>query len=113
MTSRETLLDPERERVTRLLASDVEATLGSAHRAAVAEELPRALEFTESADQFAERLVDGVQQLFHDTFVDTTWPACPRHPNHPLWFHDGAWWCEADEAAIFVLGELPPRGRTD
>jgi hypothetical protein len=28
--------------------------------------------------------VEQLQQLLHDTFVDTTWPTCPRHRQHPL-----------------------------
>jgi len=99
-------LDAAREEIVRLLAADVAATLGEAHRGAVNEEIARALEFTDSVDEFAQRLVDGVQQRFHDTFADTTWPGCPRHPNHPLWFRGGAWWCEADGVAIARLGEL-------
>jgi hypothetical protein len=29
--------------------------------------------------------VEDLEQRLHDTFVDTTWPACPRHRQHPLW----------------------------
>ena len=41
-------------------------------------------------------------------FWDTTWPACPRHPNHPLWYDQGreAWCCQQDDAALALLGEL-------
>jgi hypothetical protein len=46
----------------------------------------------------------GPEQYFHDTFVDTTWPACPRHPNHPMWF--GAGWWLADGRPLVRLGEL-------
>jgi hypothetical protein len=101
-------MDTERQEIVRLLAEDVAATLGEAHRQAVSDEIPNALEFTDTVEDFARRLVDGVQQFFHDTFADTTWPACPRHPNHPLWFRDGAWWCEADGVAVARLGELRP-----
>lgn len=31
---------------------------------------------------------------------------CPRHPNHPLWFRDGAWYCERDREALAELGGL-------
>ena len=55
------------------------------------------------------KVVDDVQQYLHDVFLDITWPACPRHPHHPLWFRDGAWWCDADDIALFQLGELPGR----
>jgi hypothetical protein len=53
-----------------------------------------------------EKLVNDVQQYFHDTFVDTTWPACPRHPRHPLWYRAGSWWCVEDGVAIAPLGDL-------
>jgi hypothetical protein len=106
-------LDPERERAVRLLTADVVATLGKQHGDVVQAELFNAVEFTDSVDRFAERLAEDVQQVFHDTFVDTTWPACPRHPNHPLWFHDGAWCCERDRVAIASLGELPARPPAD
>lgn len=99
-------MDAERQEIVSLLEADVAATLGEAHREAVSDEIASALEFTDTVDDFAQRLVDGVQQRFHDTFANTTWPACPRHPNHPLWFRDGAWWCEADGIAVARLGEL-------
>lgn len=99
-------MDAERQEIVRRLEADVGATLGEAHRDAVSAEIPNALEFTDTVDDFAQRLVDEVQQRFHDTFADTTWPACPRHPNHPLWFRGGAWWCEADGIAVARLGEL-------
>jgi len=105
----ETVLDQERDRIVQLLTSDVVTTVGGAHRAAVTAEVPRALEFTESAAEFAQKLADDVQQELHDTFVDTTWPACPRHRCHPLWYRDGAWWCEADGVALAPLGELSAR----
>jgi len=99
-------MDAERQEIVDLLAADVAATLGEGHREDVADQIPNALEFTDDVGDFAQRLVDEVQQFFHDTFVHTTWPACPRHPNHPLWFRDGAWWCEADGVALARLGEL-------
>jgi len=44
--------------------------------------------------------------------VDTSWPPCPRHPNHPLWLArgegvGGVWCCLRDEAEIAPLGMLP------
>jgi aminoglycoside N3'-acetyltransferase len=96
--------DREDRRVVRLLERDIVATLGSDHGALVEELALRAGQLFE--DDLARRTVDGVQQYFHDTFVDTTWPACPRHPNHPLWFRDDAWWCERDGTAVAALGQL-------
>ena len=104
-----TVLDPERVRVVHLLTTDVVSTVGSVHEATVTAEVSRALEFTESAEEFAQKLADDVQQVLHDTFVDTTWPACPRHRLHPLWYRDGSWWCEVDGETLARLGELPVR----
>ena len=95
------------KRVVPALKADVAATLGNAHTGVVDTAVERGLSFIDDDDWFVQWLVDNVQQYFHDTFVDTTWPACPMHPNHPLWFHDNAWWC--GEEAVALLGRLPPR----
>ena len=102
-------MDSKREHLIQLLTNDVIRTVGGAHRATVMAEVRRALEFTDSVEAFAQKLVDDVQQDLHDTFVDTAWPTCPRHGRHPLWYRDGAWWCEADRVALAQLGELPVR----
>jgi hypothetical protein len=47
-----------------------------------------------------------VQQYFHDLFIHTTWPSCPRHRRHPLWLHCEFWTCELDDVPIARLGEL-------
>ena len=99
----------EFERVTSRLLRDIAATVGPEHRAAVlrrAAELD-ALELTDAGG----RLVDDVQQLLHDQHVDTGWPACPRHGDHPLWYRDGAWWCEREQIAVAALGGLRFLGR--
>ena len=57
-----------------------------------------------------EKVVEDVQQYLHDNFVDTTWPTCPRHGRHPLWYGDGAWWCDQDGVAVTRLGELKRAG---
>jgi hypothetical protein len=56
-----------------------------------------------------QRLVDDVQQIIHDIHADTTWPQCPVHPNHPMWFKEGAWRCEKGGLAI-PLGALNSPG---
>jgi hypothetical protein len=33
---------------------------------------------------FPLAVADDAQQFLHDTFEDTTWPACPTHLRHPL-----------------------------
>jgi hypothetical protein len=54
--------------------------------------------------------VDDVQQSFHDMFVDTTWPRCPDHPNHPVWYWEGWWRCERTEKAVAPFGGLAAAG---
>jgi hypothetical protein len=51
-------------------------------------------------------VVDDVQQWLHDAFVDTSWPTCPDHPNHPLWYSDGAWKCDESGRLVAPLGGL-------
>jgi hypothetical protein len=97
--------DRDLDRVLELLRHDVVATVGREHAAAVGELAANVLAFREPADA-AEKVVEDVQQYFHDTFVDTTWPACPRHSHHPLWFRAQAWWCEQDGVEIVPLGQL-------
>ena len=92
------------KRVTGTLKVDVEATLGASHEADIDQFVEMGRSFIDDDARFTQWLVDNVQQCFHDTFVDTTWPACPRHPNHPLWFRDDGWWCGGDRIAKF--GEL-------
>jgi hypothetical protein len=50
-----------------------------------------------------------VQQCVHDTFVDTSWPACPEHSNHPLWYVEGWWSCKRSGARVAPLGGLRRR----
>jgi hypothetical protein len=98
------ITDADFTRVTELLHRDVVRTLGAPHGVYV---LRRAAELREfdlvAAD---DKLVEDVQQEVHDTFVDTAWPACPHHAKHPLWYRDGAWYCEQLGARVAALGEL-------
>ena len=89
----------------------MQATLGAARVPDVRAQLASLRRLNEHVD--AQRLVDEVQQDYHDLFIDTTWPACPKHPNHPLWYHDGTWWCPRDEEAIAPLGGLDALRATD
>jgi hypothetical protein len=98
---------PAFDQVVRLLTRDVVATLGDAHAGVVEDLAANVLQL--DRDDRAEKCVEDVQQYFQDTFVDTTWPACPRHPNHPLDYSGGAWRCPRDGAPVARLGELPPR----
>jgi len=76
-------------RVVSLLRGDVEATIGPGHDGAIIEAAARRRPYADVPARYVRDVVDDVQQYFHDAFVDTTWPACPHHPNHPLWFSDG------------------------
>jgi hypothetical protein len=95
--------------VVPLLERDLAHTLGDSHVVLVRE----AAHFNRGLDRedLGEKLVGDVQQIVHDTFRDSTWPACPKHPNHPLWYKDGAWWCEESNVEIARLGELTAKPR--
>lgn len=103
-------IDDALARAAELLRQDVEATCGSACVSMVKAKVAalREYDFGCTDAELVDRLVEHVQQEFHDLFIDTTWPACPRHPNHPLWYREGAWWCERDAVAIASLGGLRP-----
>jgi hypothetical protein len=91
------------DEVIQRLEHDLEKTVGNKHTQLVADAVAR---MGHSHGASAQKLVDDVQQDVHDLFIDTTWPVCPRHQRHPLWFRDGAWWCETDGVAVARLGEL-------
>src|SRR4051812_4444164 len=99
-------------RFLRLLLRDVDVTLGRSG-------LQLALSFIHddralgnAQKEYPDDLVSRLQTYIHDEFVDTTWPACPKHPNHPLWFgRDDSWWCGQSGERVAALGELPaPQG---
>jgi hypothetical protein len=93
-------------RVVSLVCADVAATIGPGHNRAIIEAAARRRLYARVPAQYVGDVVDDVQQYVHDTFLDTTWPACPHHPNHPLWFSDGWWRCERIEEPIARLGTL-------
>lgn len=89
--------------------ASVEARRLAANYAELAQEWMRSGESLEEAQRnFDRSVVDGLQEAAHDFFWDTTWPACPLHPNHPLWYSEdrGAWCCPRDGAALAPLGGL-------
>jgi hypothetical protein len=98
--------ESDKARVVELLLLDVEATLGPGHEAAVRSNAERVASFADEPLWYRDKLVEDVQQYFHDCFVNTTWPTCPRHSKHPLWLHEESWYCEHDDAAIAKLGDL-------
>jgi hypothetical protein len=66
------------------LCRDLLETIGCGHESAVEETISRIRMFADDPADFEHRVVDDLQRFLHDTFVDTSWPACPDHPNHPL-----------------------------
>jgi hypothetical protein len=66
-------------------------------------------EYIDDPTYYVERVVEDVQNFILDDVI--TWPVCPHHPQHPLWYHDGAWVCEKDRLVVAPLGELPASGR--
>lgn len=118
------------DRIVQLLSRDAVATLGERARAEVlataasvaenAREQMRPVEasaywaaapgssLAEAQAFFDREVVDRFQQAVHDEYWDARWPACPRHPNHPLWYRaeTEAWHCPADGTAIARLGGL-------
>jgi hypothetical protein len=98
--------DADQERVSRFLMQDLAATTGSRHEAIVEDDAAHGRGFDREAGEYVQHVVDDVQQHLHDLRIDTTWPRCPRHRRHPLWFRDGWWWCERDSVAIARLGDL-------
>ena len=96
----------EAARIVRLLLLDVVGTLGPDHEAVVGRSAAHVALYVDDPSWYQDRLVEDVQQYFHDCFVDVTWPACPRHSTHPLWLHGDFWCCERDQEPIARLGEL-------
>jgi hypothetical protein len=108
--------DNELAQAVALITHDLAATLGWNPRRATtfAEEIVGVGARTDGWDaawgSYAIKLAEDVQQQLHDTFVHTTWPACPLHPQHPLWLdgeHDRAVWrCTRTGVDIAPLGSL-------
>ena len=101
--------DAQVQRIVRLLRADVSATVVANCDQLILGEAVRVRAFVDGSAAYEDRVVAQVQQRLHDEFIDTTWPACPEHPNHPLWFVDGWWRCEATGTRIAELGQLPRR----
>ena len=106
--------DADEADIIRRLGRDVEATLGTGYEAEIRRHAARLRNaFNNPArhpslvvDWYPESVVEYVQQDFHDFFIHTTWPPCPRHLRHPLWLHGDRWMCEQDGVTVAQLGEL-------
>jgi len=106
MTPSPTHSDSELDEFSAALQRDVIETVGSAHAHLVANFAARSADHETDRAWLMRKVVDDVQQFLRDRFVDTTWPACPRHPSHPLGFQGGWWVCPHDRARVAKLGRL-------
>jgi hypothetical protein len=102
-----TVTDADQADIVRRLTRDVDLTVGLGHENEILRQasLRRAYYF-DDLEGYREKVVEEVQQYFHDLFIHTTWPSCPRHRRHPLWLHGEFWTCEQDGVPIGRLGEL-------
>jgi hypothetical protein len=103
------ITDADQALVVKQLIHDLHATLGSDYDYVAVNNAGRLRQFIDDRETYFEKVVDATQQDIHDEFIDTVWPKCPRH-SHPLWRHDGAWWCENDKWLVARLGELESHG---
>jgi hypothetical protein len=98
--------DADHARIVNLLCRDLEHTVGAGHERVVEEAAARIRLFSDDAADFEQRVVDEVQQELHDSFVDTSWPRCPAHPHHPLWYSAPCWVCDKTGSVFAQLGTL-------
>lgn len=109
----------ETSHVVQLLLRDAVPTLGErapaevhrlvANYQALAHEwIEQGQSIPEAQRAFERAVVDGLQEAAHDLFWDTSWPGCPLHPGHPLWYDETrqAWGCKQDPAVVAPLGRL-------
>jgi len=100
------IADADEDHLVSLLTRDVASTIGAGFEHMIVGTAARIRLYALDLVEYQQRVVDDVQQQIHDEFIDTSWPKCPRHPNHPLWCSDGQWRCEQSGEAIAALGEL-------
>ena len=106
-TSAMAVTDKDQEEVARLVLADIDATLGAGYESLARANARRLREFiSEDRERYFEEVIEATQQNVHDEFIDTDWPRCPLHGRHPLWLHDGGWWCEQDRVLIAPVGRL-------
>lgn len=93
------------QRVVGAITRDLEATVGPGYERVAIAEAARIRLFATTIAEYEQRVVEDVQQILHDERINTTWPTCPQHANHPLWLTDG-WWVCATVGRVARLGEL-------
>jgi hypothetical protein len=98
--------DRDEAEIVERLGRDVTATLGARHLDLVRDTARQIRQFEDERDAYIDRVVAEVQQHVHCGFIDTSWPACPAHPHHPMGFRAG-WWV-AHGQRVARLGEPTP-----
>jgi len=65
---------------------------------------------SEPAGLTALEVAEDAQERVIENYPEHNWPACPRHPSHPLWlagqYPDRAWTCTTTGERIANLGRL-------
>jgi hypothetical protein len=105
----ETPQAPPPEDVIDLIAADLVATLGWTLHQAREVVATAGTVYEQDPELVAFQVAEEVQQWLHDSFLDTSWPPCPSHRNHPLWLAEEppfSWHCARDAAAVAPLGQL-------
>ena len=96
----------DKDEAVELLLRDIEATIGKGYEDVVRSRAAELLTFLDDRAYYVEKLAEDIQQYFHDYRIDTEWPRCPLHPNHPLWLQRKHWECSGAKAVIAPLGSL-------
>ena len=105
----ETPQAPPPEDVIDLIAPDLVATLGWTVDQAREVVATAGSVYEQDPELMAFQVAEKVQQWLHDSFLDTSWPPCPSHRNHPLWLAEEpsfTWHCPRDAIAVAPLGQL-------
>jgi hypothetical protein len=95
--------------VVERLSRDLRSSGWASYLHVVQNEADNARDFVDDPNDYVDRVVGGVQECILDAVI--TWPACPHHPQHPLWYHDGAWFCDQERLLVAPLGALAPSER--
>jgi hypothetical protein len=103
------ITDDDEDEIVRLVIADIDATLGPGYESLARANAARLREFIEDLEHYFADVIEATQQDLHDHFIDTDWPKCPVHGRHPLWLHEGGWWCEQERVLIARVGELGSR----
>jgi hypothetical protein len=109
------ITDDQVQQVVARIARDLTATLGWERQRAEARAERVARRFADwwepGQDSFAFLVADAVQDEVLEDRIDTTWPACPLHPWHPLWLswerEPPIWRCTTTGTEVAPLGGLP------